>query len=674
MSSRASTIETRLGQRSLVVIFLIIAAAVLAVTWIGIRESRNDSFRLLVLQGTAFTEALAEASENAIAAEMYYDRLAQRRYMDLAGELFALDTRPPSNAMLASYARAHDLNGIYLYGADSILTAAGTARGERLKPPEWIDQEVRSLIAHPVTRSVLLNEANEETGENVQYYLEIANELDRVIVFSSDARSYNEALSQTGIGFLAQRMAQEKGVEYIIYQSTRGIIFSSRKVGDLLAIESDPFLKSALDSDTIMNRLYDFQGTRVLELVRPFATRRYPFGLFRIGMSLDGFYRVSRGYDRQMIVMSAILFALVVVAMLYINSRHRRREISRQFSDIKTLTDRIFEQMKVGVVACDEDGIVRLANDSFVATMGISQAVGRPRQEIAGLNPLQFDSFMTGQLGADEFETHITVNNSRRTLLVARSKVIYEDSRRTGVVAVTYDITRYREYEQEAARRERLSEMGNLAAGVAHEIRNPLNTISIAAQRLASEFSPSERSEEYAAFTEKIRTETKRLNDIITRFLALAREEKKRSGAVDLSAVIASFAALVKAEAEKLDIRIDLSVDTDLHVAGAADSLHQVLLNLYNNAKEALGGHPGRMSLAARRDGDRVLLSFDDSGPGIPVELREKVFTPYFTTKEVGTGLGLPTVHRIISDLGGTVAIGESPLGGAAFVISLPSI
>jgi len=95
------------------------------------------------------------------------------------------------------------------------------------------------------------------------------------------------------------------------------------------------------------------------------------------------------------------------------------------------------------------------------------------------------------------------VGGKSRDLLVARSRVVYEDGSGTAVVVVLYDITALKQYEREAARRERLSEMGNLAAGVAHEIRNPLNTISIAAQRLAGEFTPTQDQETYLEFTQK---------------------------------------------------------------------------------------------------------------------------------------------------------------------------
>ena len=217
-----------------------------------------------------------------------------------------------------------------------------------------------------------------------------------------------------------------------------------------------------------------------------------------------------------------------------------------------------------------------------------------------------------------------------------------------------------------------MSEMGNLAAGVAHEIRNPLNTISIAAQRLASEFVPEQNRDEYLSFTEKIRSETRRLNEIITRFLALAREEKKQRAKVALHPLIDEVVSFVSVEADKVGIEIQTGDVPEVSVEADRDKLKQVFLNLFNNTKEALGGKPGKFRITAQREGDGVEIRVCDDGPGIAPEIRDKVFNPYFTTKETGTGLGLATIHQIIADLGGDIRAGESEWGGVCFVITLP--
>ncbi len=672
MNQTRSTAFRPVRQKYLILAIVAIAVVVLLITWFGIRKSRSDGFHLLVMQGTAFTEALAQASQSAINAETFYDRLVQRRSTDLVTTLLS-DPASPTYPRLAAFAQSHDLDGIIIFKADSSLQIGSNDDGSPLRPPRFVEDEVKGLIANPEERFVLLNDQDEKTGEKVQYYLEITSRLDKVIVLISDAQTYTDALQQTGIGVLAQKMAGEPGVEYILYQTTKGIVFASRELGNILAIESDPFLKSALDSDSIVSRIYTYQGKDVLELVRPFASKRYPFGLFRVGLSLRGYYTISHGFDRQMIILSVALFLLVVVALMYVNSRRQSQLISRQYSDIKTTTDRIFDQMKVGAVAIDDTGVIRLANDSFNRTLGLDAPVGKRWADLMRSDQLGLTAFLAGEATSDEVEVSGRFGDSEKTLLVARSKIMYEDSDRRAVVMVVYNVTRFREFEREMTRRQRLTEMGNLAAGVAHEIRNPLNTISIAAQRLSSEFAPKENTEQYQEFTQKIRSETKRLNDIITRFLSLTREESKRHGRISLGTQVNDFIAFVGTEAQRLPLQIKADVPSDLAVLGDKDELQQVFLNLYNNSKEALAGKSGVIRITARRQEKKVRITFSDSGPGIPAEIGANIFTPYFTTKESGTGLGLSTVYRIIGDMGGDIRLVESELGGATFEITLPA-
>jgi two-component system sensor histidine kinase PilS (NtrC family) len=381
---------------------------------------------------------------------------------------------------------------------------------------------------------------------------------------------------------------------------------------------------------------------------------------------------MTQGFDRQMIILSIALFILTVLALLYFNSRQKRREISRRYTAIKSVTDRIFDEMRTGVAAVGADGRIALANSAFEGIFGLRDSVSKAWDEVLPAAELALERLAPDRESSRETELTLKIRGKESTLLLATSRVGSDHPDITGIVVVVYDITRLREFERRSARRKRLSEMGDLAAGVAHEIRNPLNTISIAVQRLAGEFARQVESADFRSLTDQIRSETKRLNDIITRFLALAREEQKRRETVDLSAFLREMVEFVTPEASELRIDITLDADQALQVSADRDSLKQVFINLFNNAKEALGGAPGRIAITASRAEGSVLMTFADSGPGIAPEQREKIFTPYYTTKEAGTGLGLPTVHRIVSEMDGDVRVEAAEGGGARLVVTLP--
>lgn len=658
-------------QRYLPVIFIALAIVVFIITLVGIRESRTDSLQLLVRQGTSLTEALAQAAENAIVSESFFDYLVHKRYSELVIDVASYGLEP-SERQLSRLALDHGIYSIHVFGLDSTIRVSGVARPAGASLPDYVVEEAALLLANPETNYVLLLDVGDIPGEAMHYYLEITNDLQRVVIIVADALYYTDALKKTQIGYLAQNMSREKGVEYVIYQSKQGIVFSSRTTGELLAIDSDPFLTEALRSDTISNRIYDFQDKTVLELVRPFSTEDYPFGLLRVGLSLERYYSVSRGFNIQMVTLSGVLFVLVVVVLLYLSGREKRQEIARKFVRIKSVTDKIFDEMRTGVAVVDKQGTITQANKAFGNILGASDVVGKPWLSVIPANDPVLMGILTPEGRSVENETTNEFNYVRKTLLVSSSSVELEGDETGGIVVVVYDITRLKEFEAKSVRKERLSELGNLAAAVAHEIRNPLNTISIAVQRLASEFTPKENAEEYHSFTGQIRSETKRLNDIITRFLALARDEKQRLTKVNLKELVDETCQLLKPEADKLGIELKGYRDPKAVITADPAGLKQILSNLFNNAKEALAGKPGQVVIDVTCEEDIVTLAFFDDGPGIPKNVRDKIFTPYYTTKKSGTGLGLSTVHKIVTDAGGEIRMETSHWGGARFVMEFP--
>ena len=373
----------------------------------------------------------------------------------------------------------------------------------------------------------------------------------------------------------------------------------------------------------------------------------------------------------QMITVSGVLAMLLLVALLYFNSRHRRKQIGHEFRQIKSVTDKIFDEMRTGVAAVGPDGAITLANQAFCTVFGLSDAVGKSWDSLIDHEAISF-ARLAKETGSNEKEIELVRDGQSLTLLIATSTMSIEGSINRRVVAVVYDISRLKEFELKAARRARLSEMGNLAAGVAHEIRNPLNAISIAAQRLSTEFVPEENPEEYQQFARQIREETRRLNEIITRFLSLAREQSSRRVRVRLDRVLGEQLDLLRLEAEKAGVDLSVQIEPDTVIDADPDQLRKAIVNLFTNALEAIGSSGGRIDVQIRVADGSVQVLFSDDGPGIPAEIRQKVFSPYFTTKDAGTGLGLATVHKVISELDGEIRIEESEWGGARFVITLP--
>jgi len=273
----------------------------------------------------------------------------------------------------------------------------------------------------------------------------------------------------------------------------------------------------------------------------------------------------------------------------------------------------------------------------------------------------------------------------RRGLLVSTAAILLVGV--AGVLAIFLNQRRHlrtvRALEAARARDQRLAAVGHLAAGVAHEVRNPLNTISMGLQRLRHEFSPAEGDrEEYARFTEVMQGEVRRLNETVERFLDLARPAPLALGFCPLARHAADLLTLVRPEAEAHGVALEAKLPPETPTARADCSrLHRALLNLLLNGIQAMPGG-GTLTLtgrAVRGDGDGadggwVEIAVSDTGVGIAREDLGRIFEPYFTTKPGGTGLGLALAHRIVEEHGGTLTAESAGADrGATFRVRLPA-
>jgi len=227
--------------------------------------------------------------------------------------------------------------------------------------------------------------------------------------------------------------------------------------------------------------------------------------------------------------------------------------------------------------------------------------------------------------------------------------------------------------EAEVEQRERLSALGNLAAAVAHEVRNPLNAISVGLQRLREEFRPADNHAEYARFVDLMQGEVKRLNGIVEEFLSLARPISLKPDLVRVGELLQEVTALLQADADARGVRIDLAVPRDLPAARLdRDAVKQVFLNLLLNGLEAMPGG-GTLTISASALGGSLRLTVGDTGDGIPADLLPRIFEPYVTTKTKGMGLGLPIARRIVEAHGGRIEAESRPGLGCRFTITLPA-
>jgi two-component system sensor histidine kinase PilS (NtrC family) len=401
-----------------------------------------------------------------------------------------------------------------------------------------------------------------------------------------------------------------------------------------------------------------------------------------------GFVRSSNFTEMQVLYLVFInILSFYTVALLsgYLSERLRKtrqelRAKSLDFNDLRDFQEHILKSIGSGILTMDLEGHITSWNPAAELITGYSDSEIRGHlQDVFGdsikslfghtsdlkENPFRFDGRIIKK-GGD-------------TAILGMAASLLKDERDDvrGIILIFQDITQIVQMEERVRRHERLATVGSLAAGIAHEIRNPLASLSGSIQVLQGEL---ELKGDTKHLMDIVVRETDRLNAIISDFLEYARPKTSHQDRVVLSSLLEETITLLKNSREyRGGIRTRYDVDPTIIIPGDARRIRQVFWNLLINACQAMP-HGGEITVSAvpssQEDNDAAWceIVIADTGPGMLPEYREKIFDPFFTTKVGGTGLGLAIVYRIIDDHGGTIAVDAGEGTGTKFRILIPMI
>ncbi len=630
----------------------VLAALLLLAAFFGMRYISGSVLAVMEADGAALIESLILSSQNSLKAEGAVLGL-------LAGRLFddcriVEEIKSPGTASLLEVAVARGLAYVGIYDVSGRLLASST---ESLAP-----FGVDSTVV-PRGEEVFLGQREGEYGCAIS-----RRENGEIILCAVDA-SYIEYLKKDiSIGSLLDSLREREGVVYLLLQDPEeGIIFASKNIDRMKKIRKDPFLNEAIASNSARSRLYDFQGTTVLEVVKPFFFNDEPYGIYRAGLSLDGYYKVMRGSRRQIIIVTGVLFLVGIVILTLLTVNQTLEVTSRSYSQIRTFTDAVLESMGTGVIAVDRRGVITVLNGAAQNLLRLTPSVlGRSYGEVLPRDTVRLKELLSGRTPKTEFETEIDDS----VVLVSVYPLVDTEGEVTGGTALIKDVTEIRKMEKEMKQRERLSLLGDTAASVAHEVRNPLNAISMAAQRLEAEYGDRQGMEDARKFSRILRDEVKRLDNIVGQFLSLARPSKLQVARIDLNCLVEETVTLVREEAGSLSVDIRTSLGDVPGLMLDAGEIKKAVINILRNGVEA-AGKGGTVSVRTRTADGMVALDIEDSGIGMSNEEMARAFQPYFTTKKTGTGLGLSIAQRVVADHGGRIDVNSVPGKRTVFTIWL---
>lgn len=341
----------------------------------------------------------------------------------------------------------------------------------------------------------------------------------------------------------------------------------------------------------------------------------------------------------------------------------------------KGLLETIFHALQEGLVLLDGGGRIRYANRSAGRLLGFDiesaegAPIGRFLREVDWDLVLRLDEGEWSRLVSREIEVNYP---EHRYLAFYVVPLALQQPKERGAVVILRDVTRDRQSQAASVESERLRAIMLLAAGVAHEIGNPLNSLSIHLQLLRRELAGMRAAEGARELVDVCEREVRRLDRIVSQFLSAVRPAPLNLESARIEEIVADAAEFWRHEAADRGVRIEVAPAEDLPTVRVdRHQIRQAFFNIIKNAVEAMpGGGVLRIGFSA---GDRFVgVTFADTGHGIRAEDLSRIFDPYYTTKANGSGLGMMIVQRIVRDHGGEIEIHSEVGRGTAVVVALP--
>ncbi len=479
----------------------------------------------------------------------------------------------------------------------------------------------------------------------------------------------NQSLS---LAYLLNQLSQEAGIEYIMLQNLEGIVFASKLISQTTRIEDDDFLESALEADTALSRVIDFQDREILEMVQKFNSGEQFYGLFRVGLSLYAHRQLTSNLQKQIWLFIVLLFIIsligVVIVVGYQNLSITEAALTRATAITQSLQDSI-----AGIVlSTDENLKIVTANITARHHFGLpdSDIPGRLYEEYFPDDPFRVKSVLKDKRPLN-FETQIKGSSGIMQLLVSTSTLYSGNEQTGGVIVVAQDISEKRALEKQAQQSHRLSELGSVAAGLAHDIRNPLNAIGMVMQRMGSEIEVTGDRSEFDSFLDTLKNEHTKLNAIVEKILQVARSSRLELKPVMIAPVIEEAIALYQYEADEKDIRILPELQNG-EINLNEVSFKSIISNLVKNAIEAIEKN-GTIRIKSIFADGKLRVQVIDDGPGIAEDKLGNLFKPFYTLKQGGTGLGLATAYKAAADHGGDLKVESKPGGPTIFTVIIPT-
>ncbi len=486
-----------------------------------------------------------------------------------------------------------------------------------------------------------------------------------------------EALrSSLGIGNILKNFQAEDNIKYILIQDSITIVAGSFGDYQISSYSSDPFLREAFDNQEKNWRILYYDGVPVFETISPFMLRGHPARVLRLGLSMDDYEKLKAGMQKRLYLFGAVLIFVGLIMVNFLISYRHRRLLQQDFEQLRHNTNTILEKLVSGVISVDQHGIIQFINNEALNILNLEygHVIQNHYTALPKLLVGKIGECLTSEESANAESRHwITVSNDTRRLFSVLVHFTEDENDNKICVILINDITDQTQLEEQKKRNQRLIAMQNLTSSVAHEIKNPLNSIQLTVDLIRKKFKPAVGEEVYTRNLETVKAEIKRISDIVEQYLRFTRPPKMTYAPVDFPDLVQEVTYLFDSELKERNITLTRNLESHEPIQGDKNQLKQVFINIIKNALEGMNG-AGSIEITGKIAGEYYEIHVKDSGIGIPQSDINSIFDFHYSTKRDGSGIGLSVVQRIMTAHNGIVSVESVEGEGSTFILQFPLI
>ncbi|MCF8373865.1 MAG: ATP-binding protein [Bacteroidales bacterium] len=634
-------------------------------------QNKKDLYHLMETQSHTLLESIMAASENSLKAIEILDDISEKRILNNVNILKKLyEKGQVSNVILNELCRENKIDKLIVFTPEGLPSFYGT--DNQVFTIDYLSDVSNRLFPLYIDRADTLDfgVVKVNSDNSIKYQYAVSTVENGAIFIEVDAARYFDFKRKTGFGPLLRNVAAENSqIIYIAYQDSFNILAATGNITELESIGESAFLSSSIRDSSFMSRKVIFHSSDVFETVHPFTLYGQTHGLLRMGLSTAPMKEINARIYRRLIIIGIALLALGFMIFIYLFTQKQFSSLQKDYKVIESYSSKIIDNVSDAIVVYNPEGEIRVFNRA-ASLLFDKKIVEREKVNIQDILP---DNSCPELMQEDALNSQVSclISGLRKTLLISKSSFLDNNSAPLYIL-VAKDLTEQIRLQEKLEREERLTAMGELAAGVAHEIRNPLNTISTIVQQLSKDFEPVEHKEDYYEFTEIVYSEVNRINSTVKDFLRFARPEPVKPDRFEIASLFEQLHKQYKSVLDENNIQLTVNYQWQGEVNWDVNQMKQVFINLIQNSIDALG-NTGTINIEITKAGNNELkILVADNGPGMSEKTRKNLFNLYYTTKPKGTGIGLSIVQRIVYEHGGFVSVESEEGKGSVFSIILP--